>query len=438
MADVRAKEGTEEKGSTRRMRSLKFEKQRQVNEILKELDLTYLSPRMLAKPLQGWIRISTACDLACPFCERQYIHPVDSGFMDFDEFRRLAETLEGVQKVHLFGLGDPFLSKRFFEYVALCHARGAEVSTTTHGMHVNESLARRIIESGMEEISFSIDAATPELFNRLRKGADFDLVCNHLRQLNDLKRALGSDTPEVVVCCTTSTENVHELDAVVRLVHRLGSRHIFLSDLIPAITEHIACSVYNTEVAQENIAKAVRVGEELGIEVNYFHHNPNPFTPTEVQTSGQPHGCGMAWTNLVVDRQGTTKFCCYIKDTLPSAFGCSIHEAMNSTEHEKNRQQLIDGDLRTECQGCPNLFVNHPDHVFGLLNHVRDLIAESSLDEATRAELTRRVEDYHQKACHLFQRPSNSTPDGSFRQWVRNHVPGRIRAAVRRGLSLLG
>ncbi len=85
------------------MRNRTFDRQRQINEVLMNIDLTYLSPTLHALPMQAWIRISTACDLTCPLCERQHVQPVDSGFMDFDRFEKLIDGLLGMRKAHLFG-----------------------------------------------------------------------------------------------------------------------------------------------------------------------------------------------------------------------------------------------------------------------------------------------------------------------------------------------
>jgi MoaA/NifB/PqqE/SkfB family radical SAM enzyme len=421
------------------MRSLEFEKDRQVNEILKELDLTYLYPRLMSKPMQAWLRVCTACDLKCPLCERQHITPVDSGFMDFGRFQALVRTMAGMKLVFLFGLGEPFLNKKFFDYVAECHARGLEVSTTTHGMHVDEACGRKIIESGMEEVVFSVDAASPELFNRLRKGADFEKVCHNIRLLNRMKKEMGSQLPRIQLACTLSSENLHEIPQVLQLAHQLEAVGMIFADLTPAIPEHKSYNVFGTPEAEEIMQQVTERGKELGLDVLYFHHNPDPF-PGQEEFIPAPggYGCAMAWTNLVVDRLGTTKFCCYIKDPLPSAFGQKAFDAMNSDQHVKIRQSLIDGRLRRECQGCPGLYKNTPDHVYGLLHHVGRLIEQSDLDLSAKKELHSIQKKYRGKADQVFGPGADPCIKKGFRGRIKDLLPAQVRRLLKRPVSPAG
>lgn len=401
------------------MRNRTFERQRQINEVLMNIDLTYLSPALQALPMQAWIRISTACDLTCPLCERQHVQPVDSGFMDFDRFEKLIDGLAGMRKAHLFGLGEPFLNKRFFEYVEKCHARGIEVSTTTHAMRIDETLARRIVDSGMEELAISMDAAEPELFARLRRGADFDTVCKNVRRLSDLKEQSGSLTPDLMICCTVSKENAEQLEAMVELALRLGARRISFSDVTAPTPDFVNYNISGSPRLESELSKARQAGERLGVRVEYFRQNPGPWEPGGESRLGPPQGCAMAWTNLVVERQGGTLFCCYIKDALPSAFGLTGQETMNTEGHLANRAALIEGRIRTECQECPNRFTNSLEWTRRQLEEAERLIGTlPDLLEEDRRRLRALVLEYRRMAEEKFG-PTGSVSQSQPGSWLK-------------------
>jgi len=417
------------------MRSTEYERERQINQILMDLDLTYLEPQILALPIQAWVRISTACDLRCPLCERQHVTPVDSGFMDFERFAQMAAQMAGVHKAHLFGLGEPFLNKRFFDYVERCHAVGVEVSTTTHALLIDDDLTRRILDSGMEEIAISMDAAEPELFGRLRAGADFDTVCRNVKRLVQLKQERRSPLPDLLICCTVSSENVHQLAAMVELADRLGVRRVSFGDLMAPTREHEHYCVSGSPLVEEHFQKARTRGDELGVEVAYFKQNTRPWVREEIASEGKAYGCAMAWTNLVVERQGETKFCCYIKERCPSAFEQPFEQVMNSEEHVRMRSELTGGDPRTECRGCPYLFVNSPEHVERMLSQVQRTIEHSALPENNRDRLRQLLLSYREKARERFSPAATASGNGLFRRLARRIIPTRVRSAIRSILS---
>lgn len=413
------------------MRSTDYERERLINRILMDLDLTYLEPRILALPIQAWVRISTACDLRCPLCERQHVTPVDSGFMDFDRFAQMAAQMAGVHKAHLFGLGEPFLNKRFFDYVERYHAVGVEVSTTTHALLIDDDLARRILNSGIEEIAISMDAAEPELFDRLREGADFDAVCRNVKRLVQLKQDRRSALPDLLICCTVSSENVHQLAAMVELADRLGVRRVSFGDLMAPTREHEHYCVSGSPLVEEHFQMALVRGKQLGVEVAYFKQNTRPWVREEIASEGKAHGCAMAWTNLVVERQGGTKFCCYIKEPCPSAFDRPFEQVMNSEEHVRMRTELTRGDPRTECRGCPYLFVNSPEHVERMLSQVERAIGNSQLPESDRSRLTQLLLSYREKARERFSPDATASGNSPLRRLARRILPTRVRSAIR-------
>ncbi|HNT35593.1 MAG TPA: radical SAM protein, partial [bacterium] len=229
------------------MRNTEHDYRISLNSVLTMLDSTYLSTESLAQPQNCWIRVSTACNVVCPLCPRQHLEPVDSGNMPFDEFQRVASQMVGIERASLLGLGEAMLHRRFFDFVEECHARGMFVFTSTNGMVLNEEMCRRVVESGIEEFNISMDACTPELFNRLRLGADFEHICTNMKRLSRLRAESGGKLPFLFVSCTVSTENVHEFHTMVPFVHEMGFDSIIFLDFLAA-KEHLAhYAVQNTE-----------------------------------------------------------------------------------------------------------------------------------------------------------------------------------------------
>jgi hypothetical protein len=67
--------------------------------------------------------------------------------------------------------------------------------TSTNGLALSEPQARRLVHSGIDEVTFSIDGATAESYVKYRQRGKFDLAIQTLRTMADEKRRSGRDVP---------------------------------------------------------------------------------------------------------------------------------------------------------------------------------------------------------------------------------------------------
>jgi hypothetical protein len=67
--------------------------------------------------------------------------------------------------------------------------------TSTNGLALSEKDARRLVHSGIDEVTFSIDGATPESYVKYRQRGRFDVAIQTLRTMADEKRRAGRDLP---------------------------------------------------------------------------------------------------------------------------------------------------------------------------------------------------------------------------------------------------
>ena len=60
--------------------------------------------------------------------------------------------------------------------------------TSTNGLALTEEQARRLVHSGIDEVTFSIDGATQESYVKYRQRGNFDVAIRNLRAMADEKR----------------------------------------------------------------------------------------------------------------------------------------------------------------------------------------------------------------------------------------------------------
>jgi hypothetical protein len=69
--------------------------------------------------------------------------------------------------------------------------------TSTNGLALNDDKARRLVHSGIDEVTFSIDGASQDTYARYRQRGKFDLAINNLRAMVDEKTKTARDVPQL-------------------------------------------------------------------------------------------------------------------------------------------------------------------------------------------------------------------------------------------------
>jgi MoaA/NifB/PqqE/SkfB family radical SAM enzyme len=333
----------------------------EVNDILADLDACFLSPVARALPSQYSFGVSVLCDIDCPYCPRQtYGDTIDSGLMDIDVLLRCESYLKFSRYTGLFGLGEPFLHSKFLDMVEIVKKAGGHAATSTHGMSLKEKVIPRLIESGLDELEVSIDAATPRIFNYLRKGADLTTIVNNIQRLQDEKKRRNSKLPIIQIASVISIYNLREIPRLVKLARQLKAEQVIFTNMIITHPENKHISVYPSQALTRLIEKAKSLGRKLGIEVQFFYQKPFPWQREihEQRTEDADligYGCPLIWRSLYVDLNGDVKPCCYYDTVFGNCIDKTPAELFNNDKFRGLRQRLMRGDLPDCCVDCGNL-----------------------------------------------------------------------------------
>jgi hypothetical protein len=120
--------------------------------------------------------------------------------LDYDLFTRVVdEAGPSVGRIDFFNYGEAFLHKRALDMVEYIKSRYPHVYlyTSTNGLAFSEEGARRLARSGIDEVTFSLDGATPESYVHYRQRGDFAKAIRNLAALCDEKKKNGLDVPFV-------------------------------------------------------------------------------------------------------------------------------------------------------------------------------------------------------------------------------------------------
>ena len=153
-------------------------------------------------PSRMFIECTAACNISCnqACCapETGITRTREAGMLDFDLFRRVVDEVgSSLTRIDFFNYGEAFLHKRAVDMCEYIKTNFPHIYlyTSTNGLAFNEQQARRLVHSGIDEVTFSIDGATPESYARYRQRGKFDVAIHNLRAMADEKRRAGRDLP---------------------------------------------------------------------------------------------------------------------------------------------------------------------------------------------------------------------------------------------------
>jgi hypothetical protein len=153
-------------------------------------------------PSRLYIECTAACNISCAQAccapETGITRTRQAGMLDFDLFTRVVDQAgPWLVRIDFFNYGEAFLHKRAVEMCEYIKTRFPHIYlyTSTNGLALDEARVRRLVHSGIDEVTFSIDGATPESYVKYRQRGNFEKAIQTLRTAADEKLAAGRDVP---------------------------------------------------------------------------------------------------------------------------------------------------------------------------------------------------------------------------------------------------
>lgn len=137
------------------------------------------------------IRITSHCNLSCPFCYlKEGLNQKEVGLLTIEEWEKILSPLPKRTIIDITG-AEPFMAKDFDKFLILLKRLGLKSSVTTNGTLYNDHVFKTIIESNIEYILISLDGLR-ELHNSLRGSPlAFDKTVHFTKELKRKAKESG-------------------------------------------------------------------------------------------------------------------------------------------------------------------------------------------------------------------------------------------------------
>ena len=155
-------------------------------------------------PSRMYIECTAACNIsslqACCAPETGITRTREAGMLDYDLFTRVIdEAGPALGRVDFFNYGEAFLHKRAVDMCGYIKSKFPHIYlyTSTNGLALKDESARRLVHTGIDEVTFSLDGSSQEAYARYRQRGKLDVALANLRAMVDEKRRHGLDVPVI-------------------------------------------------------------------------------------------------------------------------------------------------------------------------------------------------------------------------------------------------
>ena len=137
--------------------------------------------------------------------------------MEWETYKKISQYLPLVNSVYLSGWGEPLLHKRLVDMVKVAKEAGCYVGFTTNGTLLTYEISKKLVDLNLDLIEISLDGATPQTYEEIRKGAKFKNVIDNISTLISLKHKVRKAKPKVMLSFLMMKKNINELSLIVDL-----------------------------------------------------------------------------------------------------------------------------------------------------------------------------------------------------------------------------
>lgn len=272
---------------------------------------------------------SNICPLRCPGCiHNQYCRESKTVdwplvLLDEDTFSRFLRKF-GPYGTHFlfYNWGEPLLNKKTPQYVRM--AKQYMLRTNISSNLSVKFDAEALVESGLDYLIMSIDGATPESYNRYRKGGDFGLVMENVKKLVRAKEKLNSTSPYLNWRFLTFEHNAQEIEQAKKMAEDIGVDEIMFAVPYDVQYGDPTIKVYDKApggFAFKRPSSGVNIGLEkmtdnisLDIEKAFGEKWSSrlPSAPKSLFKRNSGSTCKWLYKTIVMDANGRILPCCYV------------------------------------------------------------------------------------------------------------------------------
>jgi MoaA/NifB/PqqE/SkfB family radical SAM enzyme len=194
-----------------------------------------------------YIEPTNGCNLDCRTCIRKtWDEPL--GQMNEVTFDRTIESLRlfsPAPTILFGGFGEPLSHPKIVDMIAKASTLGGVVELITNGTLLSKTLSFQLIKAGLDVLWVSLDGASPQCYEDVRRGALFSEVLANVTYYRNRYWALHGHLPHIGIVFVAMKRNIADLPAVMNLGRRLTVDRFMVTNVLPHTVEMCSEVLYD-------------------------------------------------------------------------------------------------------------------------------------------------------------------------------------------------
>jgi MoaA/NifB/PqqE/SkfB family radical SAM enzyme len=313
-----------------------------------------------------YLEVTNRCNLLCETCPRTFEALEPPQDMSWELFTRIVDQLPNVARVVLHGVGEPMLVKDLPRMIRYLKDRGTYVLFNTNGTLLAPRKRQELIDTGLDELRVSLDAAEAESFLKVRGKDMFDRIVRNITEFTALQHSIGATAPRVSLWLTGLKETVEQLPAFVQLAARIGVTEVHLQrlvfdDLGRGLARAESSLFEKTRAEEEAAIEAARVvAATLGVKLDASGATEPGLSLKKAEGDTPWATCRRPWSLMYFTAHGRALPCCiapfsargYETYTLGDATQQTLREIWNGAAYQDFREHLLSDTPPKPCANC--------------------------------------------------------------------------------------
>ncbi|MBW4024219.1 MAG: radical SAM protein [Proteobacteria bacterium] len=319
-----------------------------------------------AAPVCLYLEVTNRCNLLCETCPRTFETLEPPADMSWELFTKIVDQVPNVARVVLHGVGEPMLVKQLPQMIRYLKDRGTYVLFNTNGTLMQPKRFQELIDTGLDELRVSLDAADRETYLKVRGKDYFNRIVRDVGKFIAYQKQVGATTPRVSLWLTGLKETVEQLPDFVRLSAAMGVKEVHLQRLVFDESGYgmarAESSLFEATQAEEQAAieAAQAIGATLGVTLDASGAT-EPGLSLKRQDEDTPWStCRRPWSLMYFTAHGRALPCCiapfsvrgYSNYTLGDATQETLRDIWNSPAYRDFRSSLLSEAPPAPCANC--------------------------------------------------------------------------------------
>ena len=216
-------------------------------------------------PVCLYLEVTNRCNLLCETCPRTFEELEPPADMSWELFTKIVDQVPNIARVVMHGVGEPMLVKNLPDMIRYLKARGTYVLFNTNGTLMQPKRFQELIDTGLDELRVSLDAANRESYAKIRGKDFFNRIVRDVGKFIAYQKQVGATTPRVSLWLTGLKETVDQLPEFVRLAAQMGVTEVHLQRLVFDEMGYGRAMAGNSlfEGTQETERRAIEAAQEI-------------------------------------------------------------------------------------------------------------------------------------------------------------------------------